>query len=280
MELVDIAVNLTHDAFAADRSRVLERARAAGVAQLVATGTDEAESAAEAALAGAHPGTVFATAGVHPHHARDWRPDTARVLAELAAAPGVVALGETGLDFNRNYSPPADQERAFESQLELAGELGMPVLLHARDAHPRFARLLARHRDRLPGAVVHCFTGGAEELAAILDLDLHVGVTGWICDERRGLHLRELVGRIPEDRLLVETDAPYLLPRDLQPKPRERRNEPAYMPHILTAVARAASRETGALAAATTANARRLFRLPSPAASSPAPGPDPDPDPG
>jgi TatD DNase family protein len=261
MQLVDIAVNLTHDAFAADREAIIARARAAGVAQLVATGTEVAESRAAAELAAAHPGQVYATAGVHPHHARDWSDAAAEALGALAARPEVVAIGEAGLDFNRNYSPPGDQEHAFAAQLELAAVLGRPMLLHARDAHPRFAEQVAAWRDRLPGAVLHCFTGDAEELAAVLDLDLHVGITGWICDERRGLHLRELVRRIPGDRLLVETDAPFLLPRDLRPKPKGGRNEPAFLPHVVRAVAAALDRDPYEVARETTANARRLFGL-------------------
>jgi TatD DNase family protein len=262
--LVDICCNLAHPSFRDDLPEVLARAAAAGVSRILATGSTLEDSAEVIALAAAHPDRLAATAGLHPHHAGDWSDATAEGLRALARAPEVRALGETGLDFNRNYSTPADQERAFLGQLELAGELGLPLFLHERDAAERMLALLRPRRAALGPAVVHCFTGDAETLAAYIDLDLHIGVTGWICDERRGLHLRELVGRIPEDRLMLETDAPYLLPRDLPERPAGRRNEPAFLPHVLQAVARACDRPPEQVARATTATARAFYRLPPP----------------
>jgi TatD DNase family protein len=257
MQMVDIGANLTHSSFREDLDAVLERARAHGVAQVVVTGTSVEDSRRAVALADAHG--LYATAGVHPHHARECDGGTLPALRELARHPRVVAVGECGLDFNRNYSPHPDQERWFEAQLELGRELGKPLFLHSRDAHPRFAVLLRQHR--IDKAVAHCFTGEGPELRAYLDLGLHIGITGWICDERRGTHLLELVKEIPRDRLLVETDAPYLTPRDLRPQPRARRNEPAHLPHILRAVARARGEAPEALAEATTRNARALFGI-------------------
>ena len=265
MELIDIGANLGHESFDRDREQVLTRAREAGVAQIVVTGASEGESVIALDVARNVPGTLFSTAGVHPHHAKEWRSGSAAALERLAVEPEVVAIGETGLDFNRDFSPRPDQERAFEAHLELAAGLGMPVFLHERDAHERFLANVSRWRDRLPRAVIHCFTGSRTALDAYVDLDLHVGVTGWICDERRGLRLREIVGRVPLDRLMIETDAPYLLPRDLVPKPKTRRNEPMHLPHILRAVAVAVGCEPDTLARFTTETARRFFALPSPA---------------
>jgi len=259
MTLADIGANLTHASFRDDLDRVLERARSAGVATIVATGTSVAESEHAAQLAERHPPMLYATAGVHPHHARDCNDATIPALRALARQPRVVAVGECGLDFHRNYSPRPDQEKWFEAQLDLACEMRKPLFLHSRDAHPRFAQILHSRRDRLPPAVAHCFTGGAEELRAYLELDLYVGITGWICDERRGSHLTELVGDIPRERLLLETDAPYLTPRDLEPQPKARRNEPAFLPHIARTVARALRRPVEEVAIETTRNARRLF---------------------
>ncbi|TAN48857.1 MAG: hydrolase TatD [Betaproteobacteria bacterium] len=261
MPLADIGANLTHAAFRDDLDAVLVRARDAGITAIIVTGTTLEESGRAAALAQAHPGLLHATAGVHPHHARECGPQTIPALRALAAQPGVVAIGECGLDFNRNYSPHPDQERWFLAQLELACELGKPLFLHSRDAHPRFAGILRAHRDRLPRAVAHCFTGEREELRAYLALDLYIGITGWICDERRGTHLLELVREIPRERLLLETDAPYLTPRDLRPQPRARRNEPAFLPHIARRVAQALGRPAGEIAAETARNARELFAL-------------------
>jgi TatD DNase family protein len=261
MQLADIGANLTHAAFRDDLDAVLGRARAAGVAAIVVTGTTVEESRRAAALAQAHPALLYATAGVHPHHARECGPQTIAALRALALEPRVVALGECGLDFNRNYSPHPDQEQWFVAQLELACEMQKPLFLHARDAHPRFAAILRAHRDDLPPAVAHCFTGGRDELRACLELGLYVGITGWICDERRGTHLLELVREIPRDRLLVETDAPYLTPRDLHPQPKARRNEPAFLPHIVRRVAAALGRTPEEVGAETAANARALFAL-------------------
>ena len=261
MQLADIGANLTHAAFRDDLDAVLARARDAGITAIIVTGTTLEESRRAAALAQAHPGLLHATAGVHPHHARECGPETIPALRALAAQPGVVALGECGLDFNRNYAPHPDQERWFLAQLELACELGKPLFLHSRDAHPRFAGILRAHRDRLPRAVAHCFTGEREELRAYLALDLYIGITGWICDERRGTHLLQLVREIPRDRLLLETDAPYLTPRDLRPQPQARRNEPAFLPHIARRVAQALGRPAEEIAAETARNARTLFAL-------------------
>jgi len=258
MPLVDIGANLTHPSFHDDLDAVLASARAHGVATIVVTGTSVDESRRAAELAAAHG--LHATAGVHPHHARDCDERTIPALREIAAHPKVVAIGECGLDFNRNYSPHPDQEKWFVAQLELAAELGKPLFLHSRDAHPRFAEILRHHR--VGKAVAHCFTGDAAELRAYLDLGLYIGITGWICDERRGAHLMQLVKEIPQDRLLLETDSPYLTPRDLRPQPRARRNEPAFLPHIARAVARVRGESPEALAAATTRNAREFFGLP------------------
>ena len=255
--LVDIGANLTHAAFADDFGEVLARARAAGVGTIVVTGTSVAESLAATHLADAHG--LFATAGVHPHHARDCDDATIPALREIAARPRVVAIGECGLDFNRNYSPHADQEKWFVAQLELAAELGKPLFLHSRDAHPRFAEIL--RNLRVGRGVAHCLTGEGPELRACLELGLHIGITGWINDERRGLHLREVVKGIPADRLLIETDAPYLLPRDIKPTPKSRRNEPAFLPYVVRAIAVARGETAESVAAASTAAASSLFRL-------------------
>jgi len=257
MQLFDIGANLTHSSFSSDLSEVIERARHAGVAQISVTGTTVDESMAAIRIADQFD--LHATAGVHPHHARDCGPQTIPALRELAKHPRIVAIGECGLDFNRNYSPHPDQERWFVAQLELGLELGKPLFLHSRDAHPRFYEILKHHQVRQ--AVAHCFTGERDELRAYLELDLYVGITGWICDERRGRHLLDLVKEIPRERLVLETDSPYLTPRDLKPQPKARRNEPAFLPHIARTVARALGRPVEELASETMRNACRLFGL-------------------
>jgi len=249
---------------------VLARARSAGVTGVVVTGSSIDDSTLAISLAQEHDGCV-ATAGVHPHNAGTWDTESAPGrLLELASCggPHVVAIGECGLDYNRNFSPGDAQRRCFDDQLAIAARLGKPVFLHERDAFDDFLSILKRHRANLPGAVVHCFTGGEKELEAYLALDCHIGITGWICDERRGTHLVPLAKRIPADRLLLETDAPYLLPRNL-PKARRvkdgrsgGRNEPSHLPHIAGFVARAVGKSPEQLAEETGANAARLFGLP------------------
>jgi TatD DNase family protein len=260
--LVDIGANLTHPAFHGDLPETLARAREAGVSRILITGTSVLESARASGLAKEHPGTLFATAGVHPHHAGECDASTIPALRAVAQQPRVVAIGECGLDFNRNYSPHPDQEKWFKAQVELAIELKKPLFLHSRDAFPEFSDLLRGYGNELPKAVAHCFTGTREELHACLELGLYIGITGWICDERRGTHLLGLVGQIPADRLLLETDAPYLTPRDMRPQPKARRNEPSFLPHILRTIARALGKPAERLAEETTRNAEAFFGLP------------------
>jgi TatD DNase family protein len=260
--LIDIGVNLAHKSFAADRDAVIARAQLAGVAQMIVTGSDAASTRAAAELARAHPQRLFATAGVHPHNAAEWSAQTAADMCAQAASPEVVAVGECGLDYYRNFAAPPVQRETFRRQLELAATIGKPVFLHQRDAHADFIAMLREHRSKLTGAVAHCFTGTAAELECYLEMQLFIGITGWICDERRGAHLLPLMRTIPAQQLLLETDAPYLVPRDLQPKPASRRNEPAYLPHIAAVVAAARDEPLAKLAQETTRNAQRLFHLP------------------
>jgi TatD DNase family protein len=261
--LIDIGINLTHDSYDSDRDSVMERAAAAGVVQMVVTGSSAHGSHEALQLARAHRGRLFATSGVHPHHATELTAELADDLERLARDPEIVAVGECGLDYCRDFSPRDVQRAAFARQLDIAARVGKPVFLHQRDAHEDFVAMLREHpRALAAGAVAHCFTGTGAELAAYLELGLAIGITGWICDERRGQHLLPLMREIPAAQLMLETDGPYLLPRDLHPKPASRRNEPAYLPHIAAAVARARGETLEQLAISSTAAARRFFRLP------------------
>jgi TatD DNase family protein len=265
--LIDIGVNLAHGSYDADRPQVIERALAAGIGRMVVTGSSLESTRNAIALVHEYPQILRATAGVHPHHASDLTAEQLPELKTLMRDDAVDAAGECGLDHYRNYSPHDAQERALRWQLELAVELSRPVFLHQRDAHPDFMRILGDYLhghgnssgSGIPAVVVHCFTGTRAELDDYLAAGFSIGITGWIADERRGQHLKELVRAIPEDRLMLETDGPYLLPRDLRPKPASRRNEPMYLAHVLQAVARARDEEPARVAAATTRNAARFF---------------------
>lgn len=257
--IVDIGVNLMHRSFQPDREQVVERAAANGVSPLILTGTSVRNSVEAARYAGRYPGKLYATAGVHPHDAKSCNPETITKLRELAALPQVVAIGECGLDYNRDFSPREVQRKWFAEQIQLAAGLKMPLFLHERDAFTDFVAILKEHAA--PKAVVHCFTGTHAELKAYLDLGCYIGITGWICDERRGKHLRELVRLIPLNRLMIETDAPFLTPRDLKEKPADGRNEPAYLSHILQAVARCIGKPAAEVAQATTETAAEFFGI-------------------
>ena len=259
--LVDIGANLAHDSFDADRDAVLDRAAAAGVHRLVVTGSSDDSNRAALELARSSAGTLFSTAGVHPHHASDYDETSDSLIRDLASRPQVVAIGECGLDYFRNFSPSTAQRVAFERQLAIAAETGLPVFLHQRDAHEDFLAILGPMLPQLSRAVAHCFTGDGNALDAYLDLDMYIGITGWICDERRGRELQQLVARIPDNRLMIETDAPYLMPRTLRPKPASRRNEPAFLPEVLRVLAECRGQDPDELAALTTANAERFFAL-------------------
>lgn len=261
MQLIDIGANLGHESFRHDLDVVLQRAHAHGVTRMIVTGASREGSEEALALAHAHPGTLWATAGVHPHHALEYDDAVDARLRELAHDPAVRAVGETGLDYFRNYSPRDAQLRVFERQLAIAAELGKPLFLHQRDAHEDFVALLRQWRDQVPAVVVHCFTDTREALADYLALDCHIGITGWICDERRGSHLRELVRAIPANRLMIETDAPYLLPRTVRPQPSHRRNEPMYLKHICEEIARDRGESAEVTAANSTATAEAFFGL-------------------
>jgi TatD DNase family protein len=296
--LTDIGVNLMNPAFDRDRSAVIERAAAAGVTTLIITGSsiESSVSAAEYAAAFTEAPAVpnvrlFTTAGVHPHNAKDWDDTALTALREIVSpprralslsptphsllpTPHILAIGECGLDYNRNFSPPQAQRKCFEDQLAIAARLGRPVFLHVRDAEGStdafndFLSILKRYRANLPGVVVHCFTGGMTELEAYIALDCYIGITGWVCDERRGSHLIPLLRHIPAERLLLETDAPYLLPRNcvLERRPKavkgkSGRNEPCMLPHIAAFVAEVLGKTPEQLAAETSANAGEVFSL-------------------
>lgn len=259
--MIDIGANLGHDSFTDDLDRVMADARAVGVEQIIVTGTSVTGSKKALELAEAHPGFLWSTAGIHPHDATEFDASTPSLLQGLAASASNVAIGETGLDFHRDYSPRDTQERVFAAQLDLAIRLQKPVFLHQRDAHQAFMRILEPRLPELARVVVHCFTGTEAELEDYLKHDLFIGITGWVCDERRGLHLHELLDAIPADRLMLETDAPYLLPRTISPRPKSRRNEPANLVWVVKTVAECLGKDEKTVIAETTATAKKFFDL-------------------
>ncbi len=272
--MIDIGANLAHASFASDYPAVLARAWAAGVQHIVLTGSCRASNQAVEQLAAADPQRLSCTAGLHPHHAADWTDADAKLIRSLAALPHVVSLGECGLDYYRDLSPRAVQRQVFIAQLELAAALKKPVFLHQRGAHADFLAIVSDYRSALVDACVHCFTDSQPALESYLALDCHIGITGWVCDAKRGAPLRAIAPLIPATRLMIETDAPYLLPHNLprgqrpanlhsdQPGIDGRRNEPGYLPWIAQALAELRGVSLATVTAETSTNAQRFFRLP------------------
>lgn len=259
--MIDIGANLTHDSFDKDRQEVINNARDAGVDTFIITGSDVACSQKAKALAHEHDDCCFATAGIHPHHASDYDGDAEAAIQSLLKDEKVVAVGETGLDYFRDFSPREAQIFSFEQHIKLAINNEMPMFLHQRDAHVDFQPIIKEHRDSLTHVVVHCFTDNERALFDYLDLDCYIGITGWICDERRGAHLLELVKNIPLNRLLIETDSPYLMPRNLKPKPKSRRNEPKYLHHIANFIAEQLNLPVDDFIKQTVTNSKTFFNL-------------------
>lgn len=257
---MDIGVNLTHYSFQKDREELIARALHEGVKTMIVTGACLRSSQEAYALAKSHSGILYATAGVHPHDAKHCNETTLTSLENLAQHKEVVALGECGLDYNRNFSPHDVQEHWFEAQVNLACHLKMPLFLHEREASRRLLEILQKYS--LPPTVIHCFTGSEEEVKKYLSLGFYIGITGWICDDRRGMHLRKLLKYIPLDHLMLETDAPYLTPRNMPYRPKEGRNESAFLPYVLKMVALTLGQPEEEIARKTTENAKTFFRLP------------------
>ncbi|MDR2304931.1 MAG: TatD family hydrolase [Treponema sp.] len=269
MRLIDIGVNLMNSAFDGDREEQILKAKKANVSPLIITGSSLEQSRAALEFARLHG--LYATAGVHPHNARYWDEQSAAFIRNIAlpggSVAGAIALGECGLDYDRNYSPHVEQRRCFEEQVKLAAELKLPLFLHVRSslrgggAWEDFLAILKKYRKDLTRIVVHCFTGSSGELEACLELDAYIGITGWVCDERRGSHLWPLLSRIPANRLLLETDAPYLLPPSLSSGGRRGRNESANLVYIAEFVAGKLGKIAETLAEETFKNTVEFFNL-------------------
>lgn len=257
MAWFDAGVNLLDSRF--DAIEIINRAKDANVEKLCVITTHPNEWAAACALYEQFPQHVCYTIGVHPHNAKDVQPHHYDEIKNLAKQKGCVAIGECGLDFNRDFSPRPTQLDVFEAQLAIARDIGLPVYLHERDAFEQQLALLRRYMPGLKGGIAHCFTGNVEQVKQYLALGLYIGVTGWVCDEKRGVDLREAVAHIPLDKLILETDAPYLFPKTL--RPRKRNNEPAFLPHIAHQLSEHLSLETDKLRNCSYANACELFSL-------------------
>lgn len=263
MELIDIGLNLMHKSYNKDRLNLMQEAAEVGVKKAIITGSSISSSRNAVEYAKNHQDILYATCGVHPHDAKTCDENTIDILRNLAKEECVVAIGECGLDYNRNFSPQNVQRKWFEEQIKLAEELDMPLFLHDRESYEDFSKIMKKHAKVAKRSVVHCFTGTKYEAEDYLDLGCYIGITGWICDERRNDELLKAIKVIPPERLLIETDGPFLLPRDLSPKPKKNRNEPKYLPHILKRIAKEVDVDYEKLGQIVTENTIKLFDLKS-----------------
>lgn len=258
-QIIDIGLNLMNRQFDKDREKVVENAANENVTPLIITGVHLNDSKKAADYAEKYPNKLYCTAGVHPHDAKTCNQNTILELRKLAKKPQVCAIGECGLDYDRDFSPREVQRKWFQEQILLAEELHMPLFLHERAAFTDFKKMMLEHKEICSRSVVHCFTGNGTELQQYLKMGFFIGITGWICDERRGQHLKTLIKMIPLDRLMIETDAPFLIPRDL--KTNSRRNEPIYLRHILKTIAKCLNKEEEELAEIVTNNTKAFFQI-------------------
>jgi len=260
--VIDIGVNFTNKRFDKDRSDIIQRAKKNKVSGFLVTGTNIEESKKALDLCQQFPNYLNCTAGVHPHDADHVSANYLEEITELARHHQVKAIGECGLDFNRNFSAPEQQLKVFQQQIDLAVVLKLPLFLHQREAFEPWLELLKPALGKVPAMVSHCFTGNKKELERCLAADMYIGITGWLCDERRGQELRDIIKYIPLNRLMIETDAPYLTPKNIRPKPKSSRNEPSYLPYVVQTYAELTGLSSEVIIQQSTINAQKVFDLP------------------
>ena len=236
-EIADIACNFTSDRFDNDLDEVINQAIVNNITKfgLICSRLSDIDKLLE--IYNRYSKDMFFTIGVHPHHANEINEEYLKKLKEVINNNNPHAIGETGLDFFRNLSTYEEQIFAFEEQIKIAIDTNKPLFLHQRDSHDDFIKILRKYSSDINKSVVHCFTGTKEQLNDYLELDCYIGVTGWICDAKRNVELRKTIKNIPLERLMIETDCPYLIPKNLEEKPKNNRNEPIYLNHIANEVA-------------------------------------------
>ncbi|AYZ37117.1 hydrolase TatD [Chryseobacterium indologenes] len=257
---IDIGINLTNKQFCNEHDEIINRALDQGVDHMILTGTSVRGSKESARIAEEYPDILFSTAGIHPHDAKSLTDQSIRELKNLLEQDHVISVGECGLDFDRDFSPRPIQEKCYKAQLELAIEVNKPLFLHERAAFKRLNEITDEYISQLPEAAVHCFTGTLDEAKIYLDKGFYLGFTGAISDERRFKHLEEVIRYVPLDRMMIETDAPFMLPKNM-PRIQNRRNEPSFLPYVAQTIARLKRIEISEVADETTETARQFFRI-------------------
>jgi len=256
---IDIACNFTHDSFKDNLDEVLNNAEHAGVDKFVLLCASLDDIDPIKVIQNNTPEKFFISAGIHPHHATEILEINYDALFNKLKSINPNAIGETGLDYFRNISPPDIQKKSFGMHIEIAKELNLPLYLHQRDAHSDFIRIIKENISNFPKFVVHCFTGTQAELDEYLELGAYIGLTGWICDAKRNIDLRKSIKNIPIEKMMIETDSPYLIPKNLMLKPKKNINEPKYLPHIANEICELTGYELEELKLATSNNAIKFF---------------------
>jgi len=256
---IDIACNFTHDSFKDNLDEVLNNAEHAGVDKFVLLCASLDDIDPIKVIQNNTPEKFFISAGIHPHHATEILEINYDALFNKLKSINPNAIGETGLDYFRNISPPDIQKKSFGMHIEIAKELNLPLYLHQREAHSDFIRIIKVNISNFPKFVVHCFTGTQAELDEYLELGAYIGLTGWICDAKRNIDLRKSIKNIPIEKMMIETDSPYLIPKNLMLKPKKNINEPKYLPHIANEICELTGYELEELKSATSNNAIKFF---------------------
>lgn len=257
---IDIGINLTNKQFNNEHDEIINFALATGVHYMILTGTSVRGSKESAEIAEHYQDVLFSTAGIHPHDAKSFNNESINELRKLLKQDHVVSVGECGLDFDRDFSPRPVQEKCYRAQLELSIEIDKPLFLHERAAFKRFNEITDEYLSKLPKAVVHCFTGTFQEAKTYLDKGFYLGFTGAISDTNRFKHLEEVIKYVPLDRMMIETDAPFMLPKNM-PRMQNRRNEPQFLPYVAQTIANLKKISISEVADETTEVARNFFRI-------------------
>ncbi|MBC8299690.1 MAG: TatD family hydrolase [Pelagibacterales bacterium] len=258
--LIDIGANLTHPELYNQLDKIVENLKTADIKKVIITSSNLGDTKTALDIINLYPDLFYTTIGFHPHNAKDFSLEDIDKIHEYGKDKKIVAIGECGLDYYREYSTKEQQIYCFEEQLSIAESLKLPLFLHERHAHKDFTKILKSHINKIKNCVVHCFTGTENELKVYLDMGCYIGITGWISDTNRGKHLHDLLEYIPEDRLMIETDAPYLIPHNL-PFKHNGINEPSFLNFVAQTIAECLNKDINVIKEVTYNNTKKFFSI-------------------
>ncbi len=258
--LIDIGANITHPQLHNQIDRVVENMKTQNISKTIITSSNLEDTKIALDIINSYPEIFYTTVGFHPHNAKDFIQEDIDTIIEYSENKKVLAIGECGLDYYREYSAKRDQLFCFEEQLKIAKNINSPVFLHERKAHEDFVMVLKKYILEIENVVVHCFTGTKDELDTYLEMGCYIGITGWITDLNRGKHLHDLLKYIPEDKLMIETDAPYLTPKNL-PFKNTGINEPSYLKYVVQSISECLNKDMSYIEEITINNTKRFFSI-------------------